>query len=78
MHDQDKKYRFTLALPEYPRTIPGLWDAVKGFIRVSPELADNALAFLSDDGGESYNHCAFWSNFEISDLDLWRDQSNIY
>ncbi|KAJ6556873.1 glycosyltransferase family 15 protein [Mycena vulgaris] len=30
MQDQDKKYGFTLALPEYPRTIPGLWDALKG------------------------------------------------
>ncbi|KAJ6506137.1 hypothetical protein DFH09DRAFT_1438536 [Mycena vulgaris] len=40
--------------------IPGLWDAVKGFIRVNSELVspDNALAFLSDDGGESYSHCA--------------------
>ncbi|KAJ6479342.1 glycosyltransferase family 15 protein [Mycena vulgaris] len=77
MQDQDKKYGFTLALPEYPRTIPGLWDAVKGFIRANPELVspNNALAFLSDDGGESYNHCAFWSNFEIADLDFWRGEA---
>ncbi|KAJ7253923.1 glycosyltransferase family 15 protein [Mycena rebaudengoi] len=77
MHDQDKTYGFTLALPEYHRTIPGLWDAVKGFIRANPELVppDNTLALLSDDGGETYNHCAFWSNFEIADLDFWRGEA---
>ncbi|KAF5380813.1 hypothetical protein D9615_003967 [Tricholomella constricta] len=39
---------------------------------VSP---DNAMAFLSDDGGETYNRCHFWSNFEIADLDLWRGEA---
>jgi hypothetical protein len=47
------------------------------FVNSNKELlpADNAMAFLSDDGGESYNRCHFWSNFEIGDLDLWRSEA---
>ncbi|KAJ6617031.1 glycosyltransferase family 15 protein [Mycena sp. CBHHK59/15] len=76
MQDEGKKYGFTISLPEYELTIPTLWDAVKEFIRENPTLIspDNAMGFLSDDAGESYNKCHFWSNFEIADLDLWRSE----
>lgn len=46
------------------------------------------MAFLSDDGGETYNKChcelpfdrtpthtPVWSNFEIGDLNLWRSDA---
>lgn len=33
------------------------------------------MAFLSDDGGETYNRCHFWSNFEIANLKLWRSEA---
>jgi alpha 1,2-mannosyltransferase len=48
-----------MALPEYMSTMPTLWDSVKEFVSANPELVepDNALAFLSDDGGESHNGC---------------------
>lgn len=36
---------------------------------------DNALKFLSDDGGQTYNRCHFWSNFEIGDLNFWRGEA---
>jgi hypothetical protein len=36
---------------------------------------DNALDFLSDDGGATYNLCHFWSNFEIADMELWRSEA---
>ncbi|KAJ7907112.1 glycosyltransferase family 15 protein [Mycena leptocephala] len=77
MQDEDMKYGFTMALPEYMPTIPTLWDSVKEFVGANPELVepDNALAFLSDDGGESHNGCQFWSNFEIADLDFWRGEA---
>ncbi|KAF9464717.1 glycosyltransferase family 15 protein [Collybia nuda] len=77
MQDQNKVYGFTLSLYEYEATIPSLWNAVKEFINASPGLVspDNAMAFLSDDGGETYNRCHFWSNFEIADLDLWRSDA---
>ncbi|KAJ7693144.1 glycosyltransferase family 15 protein [Mycena rosella] len=77
MQDEGKKYGFTIALPEYERTIPTLWAAVREFVEANPGLVapDNAMGFLSDDGGESYNNCHFWSNFEIADLDLWRGEA---
>lgn len=77
MEDGSKVYGFTVSLYEYEATIPTLWNAVKEFINANPGLVaeDNAMAFLSDDGGETYNRCHFWSNFEIGDLDLWRSEA---
>ncbi|OJT15739.1 Glycolipid 2-alpha-mannosyltransferase 1, partial [Trametes pubescens] len=77
MQDEKKVYGFTVSLYEYPATIPTLWDAVKEFTDKNPELLpkDNALRFVSDDGGQTYNNCHFWSNFEIGDLDFWRGEA---
>ncbi|CAK5265052.1 unnamed protein product [Mycena citricolor] len=77
MQDESKKYGFTISLPEYERTIPTLWATVRDFIKEYPELIspENAMGFLSDDGGLTYNNCHFWSNFEIADLDLWRGEA---
>ncbi|EIN07347.1 glycosyltransferase family 15 protein [Punctularia strigosozonata HHB-11173 SS5] len=77
MQDGDKVYGFTVSLYEYEATIPTLWSATKEFINANPDLVspDNAMAFLSDDGGETYNRCHFWSNFEIGSLDLWRSEA---
>ncbi|KAI8998541.1 glycosyltransferase family 15 protein [Trametes punicea] len=77
MQDQKKVYGFTISLYEYPATIPTLWNAVKEFINSNPDLLepDNAMRFISDDGGETYNNCHFWSNFEIGDLDFWRGEA---
>ncbi|KAF8910943.1 glycosyltransferase family 15 protein [Gymnopilus junonius] len=77
MQDQNKMYGFTISLYEYEATIPTLWNAVREFIHANPKLVspDNAMAFLSDDGGETYNRCHFWSNFEIGNLDLWRGEA---
>jgi alpha 1,2-mannosyltransferase len=63
MKDNKKKYSFVLSLYEYVETIPTLWDSVKSFIKKHPEhiAEDNSMAFLSDDNGESYNHCHFVS-----------------
>jgi alpha 1,2-mannosyltransferase len=61
MHENGKKYSFVLSLYEYVETIPTLWDSVKKFMKNHPEHIekDNMMAFLSDDGGDSYNHCHF-------------------
>lgn len=77
MQDKKKVYGFTLSLYEYIETIPTLWDATKEFMKANPDLMpkDNALGFLSDDGGETYNKCHFWSNFEIGDLNFWRGEA---
>ncbi|CCM02363.1 uncharacterized protein FIBRA_04458 [Fibroporia radiculosa] len=77
MQEGKKVYGFTISLYEYEATIPTLWSAVKEFIHENPGLvpSGNAMQFLSDDRGESYNRCHFWSNFEIGDLDFWRGEA---
>ncbi|TFL07638.1 glycosyltransferase family 15 protein [Pterulicium gracile] len=77
MQDEKKVYGFTISLPEYEATIPTLWNAVREFTNANPHLVepDNAMSFLSDDGGLTYNRCHFWSNFEIGDLDFWRGEA---
>ncbi|KAH8081227.1 alpha-1,2-mannosyltransferase [Filobasidium floriforme] len=77
MQDQGKVYGFTISLFEYIETIPSLWDSVKDFIKKYPEYIPegNGMKFLSDDGGETYNRCHFWSNFEIGDLNFWRSEA---
>ena len=59
MEDQNKVYGFTVSLYEYPKTIPTLWQEVKNFLKENPGLTveNNALSFISDDGGETYNRC---------------------
>ncbi|EJU05659.1 glycosyltransferase family 15 protein [Dacryopinax primogenitus] len=77
MQDQKKVYGFTISLYEYPETIETLWDTTKEFMELHPEYMpkDNALSFISDDNGEHYNRCHFWSNFEIGDLNFWRGEA---
>ncbi|KAF8507780.1 glycosyltransferase family 15 protein [Gautieria morchelliformis] len=77
MQDHGKVYGFTVSLYEFAATIPTLWDTVKNFTREHPDYVDpnNALHFISDDGGGSYNLCHFWSNFEIADMDFWRGEA---
>ncbi|KAK5315931.1 alpha 1,2-mannosyltransferase 2.4.1 [Exophiala xenobiotica] len=79
MRDHKKKYSFVISLYEYVETIPTLWDSVKKFMKKHPEhlAKDNSLKFLSDDNGESYNKCHFWSNFEIGSLEWLRSQAYI-
>lgn len=69
MKEKGKKYAFTLSLYEYIETIPTLWDSTKKFMKNHPEhiSSDNSMAFLSDDGGETYNKCHFVSvEFSLS------------
>ncbi|KAK4544420.1 alpha-1,2-mannosyltransferase ktr1 [Oleoguttula mirabilis] len=79
MADSKKKYSFVLSLYEYVETIPTLWDSVKGFMKQHPEhiVENNSMEFLSDDGGNTYNHCHFWSNFEIGNLNWLRSKAYV-
>lgn len=74
MRENNKKYGFTISIKEYIGTIKTLWAITKDFIEEHPEYLakDNMMDFVSDDSGNSYNLCHFWSNFEIAALDLWR------
>lgn len=77
MQDNNKVYGFTITIHEYESTIPTLWETTKEFMKMHPEyIADgNGMAFLSDNNGDSYNLCHFWSNFEIADMDFWRGEA---
>ncbi|KAK7044491.1 glycosyltransferase family 15 protein [Favolaschia claudopus] len=77
MQQNNKTYGFTISFYEWEPTIPTLWRTVKEFIAAYPQYVaeDNAMAYLSDDGGETYNLCHFWSNFEIADMDFWRGEA---
>ncbi|KAJ2755797.1 hypothetical protein GGI19_001343 [Coemansia pectinata] len=70
------KYGYTIALHEYPETIPTLWATVKNLIASRPGFVRhaNGMAWLSEDGGDTYNGCHFWSNFEIGSLDFFRSK----
>ncbi|PRT52952.1 Alpha-1,2 mannosyltransferase KTR1 [Wickerhamiella sorbophila] len=70
----NKAYGFTIALYEYMATIPTLWEVTLKFLSSFPEYVHphNLAKFLSEDGGQNYNRCHFWSNFEIADADFWR------
>ncbi|KAJ6500903.1 glycosyltransferase family 15 protein [Mycena sanguinolenta] len=76
MQEHDKVYAFTIALYEWSATIPTLWDTVKEFMKQNPSyvVPDNAMGFLSENGGQDFNMCHFWSNFEIADMDFWRSE----
>lgn len=77
MRVNNKRYGFTISLYEYQATIETLWKTVKEFIKEYPQYIhpNNALGFISDDNGDSYNLCHFWSNFEVGDLDFWRSDA---
>lgn len=82
MQMNNKVYGFTMALHEYIKTVPSLYDRTKEFVRAHPEyVSKNAgVHFLTDEPDKfmerGWNLCHFWSNFEIGDLNFWR--SSIY
>lgn len=77
MQTHNKSYSFVVTIKEYQETVASLWDTTKSFIKENPQyLAQpNLMNWLSNDKGESYNLCHFWSNFEIGSLDFWRSEA---
>lgn len=77
MQSNNKTYGFTITMYEFEATISTLWATVKEFIHQHPQYLspDNAMGFVSDNHGNSYNLCHFWSNFEIADMDFWRGEA---
>ncbi|RUS15072.1 glycolipid 2-alpha-mannosyltransferase-domain-containing protein [Endogone sp. FLAS-F59071] len=77
MKERKIKYGFTMTFREYMATIPTLWGAVKAFRDKYQELLtipqeDTLWKFVTEDDGQSYNTCHFWTNFEIASLEIWR------
>lgn len=67
MADNKKKYSFVISLYEYVETIPTIWDSVKKYIKEYPQhiAKRNSMDFLSDDKGDTYNHCHFVSLYDL-------------
>lgn len=80
MRENGKKYGFNLSMKELPITIETLWREIRSFFRkldhdyFDPAINDNFAKFISDDNGVSYNNCHFWTNFEIADFDIFRNE----
>ncbi|KAI9364672.1 glycolipid 2-alpha-mannosyltransferase-domain-containing protein [Pilaira anomala] len=77
MKQNNKKY-------EHGGTIPTLWNNVKQFAKDSTAngkiyfknaYKDSMFNFLSDNEGDGYNGCHFWTNFEIARIDLWHSEA---
>lgn len=62
MEKKNKQYGFTISIYEYIETIPTLWDTTKAFMKEFPQLVPerNAMSWISEDNGETYNRCHFW------------------
>ncbi|CCF58462.1 hypothetical protein KAFR_0E03100 [Kazachstania africana CBS 2517] len=77
MKENHKKYGFILSVSEYKATIPTLWDTIKDFTTKHPEHVNknNLLDFVSNDKGNTYNLCHFWTNFEIASLEFYRSKA---
>ncbi|KAJ3968763.1 glycosyltransferase family 15 protein [Lentinula raphanica] len=77
MEENNKIYGFTITVYEISATIRSLWSTVTEFVERYPEYiaTDNAMGFISDDHGKTYNRCHFWSNFEIANMDFWRGEA---
>jgi alpha 1,2-mannosyltransferase len=76
MVDNNKIYGFTITIHEFLRTIETLWDTTKEFLNLHKDYlhSNNLINFISNNNGETYNLCHFWSNFEIADMDFWRSK----
>ncbi|XBW36518.1 hypothetical protein QEN19_002095 [Hanseniaspora menglaensis] len=76
MNENKMVYGFSISLHEYESTIPNLWPATKNFIQQRPHFLNNnnLIKFISDNNGDLFNQCHFWSNFEIVNLNFYRSQ----
>lgn len=77
MRQNDLYYGFTITITDLKQTIETLWETTKEFLNSNPNIVseNNLFNFISDDNGESYNTCHFWSNFEIGNMDFWRGET---
>ncbi|AWU75877.1 uncharacterized protein C5L36_0B11120 [Pichia kudriavzevii] len=81
LKENGKKYGFTISMKELPNTIETLWHHTRKYFKslpidyFSPDYRrENLVKFISDDSGISYNYCHYWTNFEIADLSIFRNE----
>ncbi|KAJ1911175.1 hypothetical protein IWQ60_010265 [Tieghemiomyces parasiticus] len=76
MRERAIKYGFTITLHEFFDTVKSLWSSAQNFMTTYPHYLEekNTLDWVSSDGGNSYNLCHFWTNFEVLDLAFLRSE----
>ncbi|GAA5904146.1 glycosyltransferase family 15 protein [Sporobolomyces salmoneus] len=77
MRDKKTKYGFVVSLYEYRETVESLWKYTKEWMAKFPQYVakPNLLNWISNNNGETYNLCHFWSNFEICSLSFLRSEA---
>lgn len=83
MRDHNKTYGFTVNLYDSPQSIATLWPETIKFLAANNHLIheNNAMSWLTDKErrpehnlkANGYSTCHFWSNFEIANMDVWRN-----
>ena len=68
----NKLYGYNVFITETMESIPGLWKNAKEWAQKNVENAPILPFFLNDK--QEYNGCHFWTNFEISRVDLWNSK----
>lgn len=85
MKENDKIYGFVLALYDSPDSIETLWPTTLEFLSKNPSFLhpNSASIFLTENIqnpdvtaiANNYSTCHFWSNFEIGDMNFFRDEA---
>ena len=75
IRENNKEYGFVIAIREFMQTIPTLWESTIEFLSLNRDKLQkiNGLRFILD-GGDNYNGCHFWSNFEIASFNFFRSE----
>ncbi|ODV85624.1 glycosyltransferase family 15 protein [[Candida] arabinofermentans NRRL YB-2248] len=85
MQSNNKKYGFTIALYDVEQSVRTLWPSTLEFLEMNPHYLNenSAIKFLTEnlqnphktEVANGYSTCHFWSNFEIADMDFYRDEA---
>ncbi|CDK26682.1 unnamed protein product [Kuraishia capsulata CBS 1993] len=75
MVDNRKQYGFVVSMYEAQKTVETLWEtSMKHFNQSGLPPADPRMYEFIAREDNTYNLCHFWSNFEIANLDFYRDE----
>lgn len=73
--DNNKLYGFVISINEYMETIPSLWKITLKFLKSNLDILKNKkiMKFIFNENND-YNGCHFWSNFEIANFKVFRNE----
>ncbi|KAJ1659125.1 hypothetical protein IWQ61_001752 [Dispira simplex] len=78
MKERGIHYGYTISLHEFEDTVKSFWEVVQEYLKAHPTALEprNTMDWVTDDGGQTYNLCHFWTNFEVVNLGFLR--SSLY